>query len=209
MPAGELVPGDKGVARREIANSYTHFSPRVGLAWDPFEQGKTSVRASGGIFAGEHIRQRVECIIKKLYPFSALHVAQAGLTHQPVLRRRNHDRMHVTSPFPFHLYRWGGQSDSLHRHHRRRRTQLRFDQHLPLGSASVQQQVTKTAAVSGAHHDELAEHDLRQRELLYRSTTSDRRDRQCKYARLLQYGSDYYHQRRGYSNPRYSASYMG
>src|ERR1035438_6887485 len=29
-----------------------HFSPRVGLAWDPFGDGKTSVRAAGGLFYG-------------------------------------------------------------------------------------------------------------------------------------------------------------
>ncbi|MBK6725605.1 MAG: hypothetical protein IPG58_20780 [Acidobacteria bacterium] len=32
--------------------SYTHFSPRFGLAWDPTGDGKTSIRAAAGVFYG-------------------------------------------------------------------------------------------------------------------------------------------------------------
>lgn len=52
MPTGELVPGDSGVTRGTIPMDFKHFSPRLGLAWDPFGKGRTSVRASGGIFWG-------------------------------------------------------------------------------------------------------------------------------------------------------------
>jgi hypothetical protein len=52
MPLGLLVVGDKGVGRGTVPTSFNHFSPRIGLAWDPFGKGKTSVRASGGIFWG-------------------------------------------------------------------------------------------------------------------------------------------------------------
>jgi len=51
-PAGQLFYGDPGVERGVIPTAWNHISPRVGLVWDPFGDGKTSVRAAGGIFYG-------------------------------------------------------------------------------------------------------------------------------------------------------------
>lgn len=51
-PVGELFSGDKGVPRGIVPTRYDHFSPRLGLAWDPFGDGKTSIRAGGGVFYG-------------------------------------------------------------------------------------------------------------------------------------------------------------
>ena len=51
-PTGLLVPGDPGVGRGIVSTQKTHFSPRIGLAWDPFGDGKTSVRAAWGLFYG-------------------------------------------------------------------------------------------------------------------------------------------------------------
>ena len=51
-PIGLLFPGDPGISRGIIAEPKKQFAPRLGLAWDPFGDGKTSIRASGGIFYG-------------------------------------------------------------------------------------------------------------------------------------------------------------
>jgi hypothetical protein len=51
-PAGQLFYGDPGVERGVIATAWNHLSPRAGFVWDPFGDGKTSIRAAGGIFYG-------------------------------------------------------------------------------------------------------------------------------------------------------------
>ena len=51
-PNGLLFPGDDGVARGIITTNYTHFSPRVGFAWDPFGNRKTAIRGAAGVFYG-------------------------------------------------------------------------------------------------------------------------------------------------------------
>ena len=51
-PTGQLFYGDPGVERGVISTSWSHISPRVGIVWDPFGDGKTSIRAAGGMFYG-------------------------------------------------------------------------------------------------------------------------------------------------------------
>ncbi len=51
-PLGMLFPGDSGVPRGIAPNRYHHISPRVGVSWDPFGDGKTAIRAGAGMFYG-------------------------------------------------------------------------------------------------------------------------------------------------------------
>lgn len=51
-PLGLLFPGDAGIGRGIIGTPKYHVSPRVGVVWDPFGDGKTAISAAGGIFYG-------------------------------------------------------------------------------------------------------------------------------------------------------------
>jgi Carboxypeptidase regulatory-like domain len=51
-PKGVLFPGDTGIPRGIAPNQLGHVSPRVGLVFDPFGDGKTAIRAGAGIFYG-------------------------------------------------------------------------------------------------------------------------------------------------------------
>jgi hypothetical protein len=49
-PIGLVFPGDKRIPRGIMPMRWGHISPRIGLAYDPFGDGKTSIRAAAGIF---------------------------------------------------------------------------------------------------------------------------------------------------------------
>jgi Carboxypeptidase regulatory-like domain len=51
-PQGVLFPGDSGIPRGIANTPKDHISPRLGMAWDPFGNGMTAVRAAAGIFFG-------------------------------------------------------------------------------------------------------------------------------------------------------------
>ncbi len=49
---GVLLPGDPGVPRSGVSTRWDHVSPRLGLAWTPFPDGRTVIHAAAGIFYG-------------------------------------------------------------------------------------------------------------------------------------------------------------
>ena len=50
FPTGLVYPGDPGVPAGLTTTYYKAFAPRLGVAWDPRGDGKTSIRAGWGLF---------------------------------------------------------------------------------------------------------------------------------------------------------------
>ena len=50
FPLGLVVPGDKGVPAGLTDSYYKSFAPRIGIAWDPWKNGKTTIRGGFGLF---------------------------------------------------------------------------------------------------------------------------------------------------------------
>ena len=49
-PTGALYVGDAGIGRTGAPKDWNNFAPRLGMAWQPFGNGKTAVRGAWGLF---------------------------------------------------------------------------------------------------------------------------------------------------------------
>jgi hypothetical protein len=147
MPLGVVVVGDQGVTRGSVPTRYQHLSPRLGLAWDPFGKGKTSVRASAGVFWGS-VSGNEWSATSNYYPFSLRYTfPKVGTLTNPYLNS--------PSPFPY-IYTpgkvnaivTGGSVEGV-------QPSFQWPYTYQL-TASVQQQVTKNLVVTAAYVGSLA-----------------------------------------------------
>ncbi|MEQ1947011.1 MAG: carboxypeptidase-like regulatory domain-containing protein [Bryobacteraceae bacterium] len=101
-PAGFTFPGDPGFAGKSGINSqWGLFNPRIGLAWDPFGDGKTAIRLGAGI-ANDYIEQDLHLNTSSSLPFRLTVVQTGGLdstTLKPTLSLDN--PFPGGSPFPY------------------------------------------------------------------------------------------------------------
>ena len=68
-PAGFTYPGDPGFnGKSGMDRRLAHFEPRIGIAWDPFGDGKMSVRA-GGSLAYDFMRMDIHQNTASAAPF--------------------------------------------------------------------------------------------------------------------------------------------
>ncbi|MBI3644474.1 MAG: TonB-dependent receptor [Acidobacteriales bacterium] len=94
-PVGLVVPGDKGVPRGLTASYYNAWAPRVGIAWDPWKNGKTTIRGGWGMFYNP-IEQLVLEQFQAEPPFGGSSLISEGLFNTPFIGQ---DGTKVPNPF--------------------------------------------------------------------------------------------------------------
>jgi hypothetical protein len=97
-PPGFTYPGDPGFnGKAGMDNKWGHVEPRIGLAFDPFGDGKTAIRAGAGI-AYDFIREDVHENTSSVLPFRAT-VIQSF----PVSLDNPYGRFPGGNPFPYNF----------------------------------------------------------------------------------------------------------
>src|SRR3984893_10339141 len=95
FPLGLVVPGDKGVPRGLTTSYYKSFAPRIGIAWDPWKSGKTTIRGGFGLFYNP-IEQLVLEQFQGEPPFGGSSLISGGLFNTPFVSQSGN-----ISPNPF------------------------------------------------------------------------------------------------------------
>ncbi len=92
-PPGMVFPGDAGVPPGLVPNDANNFGPRVGVAWDPFGDGRLSLRAAYGLFY-EDLRSDVWTYPAVNQPFVIRNVINTPFSFADPYRG-------VVDPFPY------------------------------------------------------------------------------------------------------------
>ena len=100
FPLGLVVPGDKGVPKGLTDSYYKAFAPRIGVAWDPWKNGKTTVRAGWGLFYNP-IEQLVLEQFQGEPPFGGSSLISEGLFNTPFVSQSGSTGNLTIAPNPF------------------------------------------------------------------------------------------------------------
>jgi hypothetical protein len=95
FPLGLVVPGDKGVPKGLTTSYYKALAPRIGIAWDPKGDGKTTVRGGWGLFYNP-IEQLVLEQFQAEPPFGGSSLLSEGLFSTPFVLQNG-----TVAPNPF------------------------------------------------------------------------------------------------------------
>jgi hypothetical protein len=143
-PVGALFYGDPGVERGGIPVPYNHFSPRLGFAYDPFGDGKTSIRAAIGLFYGS-ISGNEWNTMTNFQPFATrLSFANLNRNGSGALLKDPYRNYPGGNPFPYNgTFNAGGGFFAVSPDFQFPRTlQMNF---------SIQRQITNTLTVGAAY----------------------------------------------------------
>jgi hypothetical protein len=99
-PVGLVIPGDPGVPRGLTQSYYRSFAPRIGFAWDPWKDGRTTVRGGFGIFYNP-IEQLVLEQFQAEPPFGGSSLISEGLFNTPFISQSGDSSSLTISPNPF------------------------------------------------------------------------------------------------------------
>ena len=100
FPLGLVIPGDKGVPKGLTASYYHAFAPRVGIAWDPKGDGKTTIRSGFGLFYNP-IEQLVLEQFQGEPPFGGSSLISEGLFTTPFVSQSGGPGNLTIAPNPF------------------------------------------------------------------------------------------------------------
>jgi outer membrane receptor protein involved in Fe transport len=99
---GQLFPGDPGVPQGGVDTNYNHFSPRVGFAYDPYNNGHTVFHGGTGLFFNS-IAGNEWMLSQNFQPFAVRETA--AFSHvtslQHIYSTDCQDFAGCTSPFPY------------------------------------------------------------------------------------------------------------
>jgi hypothetical protein len=77
------VASDPGMPKNALNSKLDQFNPRVGLAWDVFGDGKTSIRAGVGIFSDTRVMGMLSNRYVDEWPFSPQYILSTASTSAP------------------------------------------------------------------------------------------------------------------------------